>query len=242
MEPNDLLVHLARDGGDFAEACIAAGMDSEVSSCPGWTISDLMWHLAEVHYFWRTIVAEQRATWEGYEQPERPADADLPEFFRNGLEAIVTVLAAAHPQQANWTWSRQRDAGFVMRRMAHETAMHLWDARHAGDRERAIDAALASDGIDEFLDHFLSGDAGTTDEVAGSVHLHCTDVPGEWTIRPADGGVFSLTREHAKGDAAMRGPASDLLLVLWRRRPTDTIDVIGDVGVAERFVAHSSLE
>ncbi len=246
MEPYDLLAHLARDGGDFAEACIAAGMESEVPSCPGWSVSDLLWHLAEVHYFWRTIVAEQRATWEGYEQPERPADADLPEFYRNGLEETVTVLAAAHPQQANWTWSHQRDAGFVIRRMAHETAMHLWDAQQAGGRERAIDASLASDGIDEFLDHFLflslGGDAGVADEVAGSVHLHCTDVPGEWTVRPMDGGGFSLTREHAKGDAAMRGPASDLLLVLWRRRTMDTIDILGDGGVAGRFIAHSSLE
>lgn len=242
MEPYDLLAHLARDGGDFADACAAAGLDTPVASCPDWTVADLLWHLTEVHHFWRTIVGEQRTTWEGYEQPPRPDDAGLVDCYRSGLEETVTVLAAAHPQQANWTWSHQRDAGFVMRRMAHETAVHLWDAQQAAGRERAVDAVLASDGIDEFLDHFLSGDAGLTVAVGGSVHLHCTDVAGEWTVRPVEGGGFSLTREHAKGDAAMRGAASDLLLVLWRRRPIDTIDVVGDAGVAQRFVAHSPLD
>lgn len=241
MEPYDLLAHLARDGQGFADASAEAGLDTAVSSCPGWTVSDLVWHLAEVHHFWRTIVGEQRSTWEGYEQPPRPADSDLLEFYRNGVEETVTILAAAHPQQANWTWSHQRDAGFVVRRMAHETAMHRWDAQQAAGRERAIAAELASDGIDEFLDHFLGADE-SVDAVGGSVHLHCTDVAGEWTVRPQPEGGFALTREHAKGDAALRGPANDLLLVLWRRRPIDTVDTVGEAGVAERFVRHATLD
>ena len=241
MEPYDLLAALARDGEAFAEVAAAGDLAAPVPPCPGWTLADLVWHLAEVHHFWRTIVGEQRETWEGYVQPTRPAPADLVEFYRDGLEKTVTVLAAAHPEQANWTWSRQRDAGFVMRRMAHETAVHLWDAQQATGRERSIEAELASDGIDEFLDHFLSAD-DSAEAVGGSVHLHCTDVPGEWTVRPQDDGAFAVAREHAKGDAAMRGAASDLLLVLWRRRPLDTVDTIGDAAVAARLVAHPALD
>ncbi len=241
MEPYDLLAALARDGKEFAEVAATHSLAGAVPSCPGWTLSDLVWHLGEVHHFWRTIVGERRDTWEGYEQPPRPADPDLLEFYVDGLEKTVTVLAAAHPQQANWTWSHQRDAGFVMRRMAHETAVHLWDAQQATGRERTIEASLASDGIDEFLDHFLNADAAA-EAVGGSVHLHCTDVPGEWTVRPEAGGGFAVAREHAKGDAALRGPASDLLLVLWRRLPLDTVDVVGDGMVAARFVAAPSLE
>jgi len=242
MEPYDLLAHLARDGNTFADTCNAAGLHAPVAACPGWTVADLVWHLTEVHHFWRTIVGEQRDTWEGYEQPPRPPDHELVECYRNGLEETVTILAAAHPEQANWTWSHQRDAGFVMRRMAHETAVHLWDACQAAGREHTIDGALASDGIDEFLDHFLGGDGGLADAVGGSVHLHCTDVAGEWTVRPAPDGGFTLTREHAKGDAAMRGAASDLLLVLWRRLPIGAIDLVGVTEVAQRFVAHAPLD
>ena len=38
-------------------------------------------------------------------------------------------------------------------------------------------------------------------------------------MRDDGAGGYDVTREHAKGDAAMRGAAADLLLVLWRRLP-----------------------
>ena len=39
----------------------------------------------------------------------------------------------------------------------------------------------------------------------------------------------------------MRGPAADLLLVLWRRLPLDAVEVIGDRAAAERLVARKNL-
>lgn len=254
MEPYDLLATLARDGEAFAEVAGAAasagpsGLAQPVPSCPGWTLADLVWHLAEVHHFWRTIVGEQRDTWEGYQQPTRPADDELVQFYREGLEHTVTVLAAAHPQQANWTWSHQRDAGFVMRRMAHETAVHLWDALQATGASiptedgagTSIDGEFAADGVDEFLHHFLTADAIAA--AGGSVHVHCTDVAGEWTVRQDVDGEPVVTREHSKGDAAMRGSAAALLLALWRRIPLDTIDIVGDADVARRVVAAAMLD
>ena len=69
-----------------------------------------------------------------------------------------------------------------------------------------------------------------------SLHVHCTDVDGEWTVRAADAGV-QMTREHAKGDAAMRGRAEDLLLTLWRRPvPAGAVDVVGDPASAEAWL------
>jgi hypothetical protein len=70
------------------------------------------------------------------------------------------------------------------------------------------------------------------------VHLHCTDADGEWIVH-ADGRV---ERAHAKGDAAMRATASDLVLALYRRVPIDQLDVVGDRAVAEAFLATSSTE
>jgi hypothetical protein len=101
---------------------------------------------------------------------------------------------------------------------------------------------LASDGIDEFLTHMISDVVAAASPIEGSVHLHCTDVAGEWTVRPTVAGGLNVIREHAKGDAAIRGTASDLLLVLWRRRDLASVDVIGDIAVATRFVAHTNLD
>ena len=242
MDNLDFLAALARDGAAFASACEAAGTAAPVPACPGWSVADLTWHLAEVLDFWATIVGERRDTWEGYEPPTRPADADLADFVRDRLARTLAVLTAADPAQPNWTWAADHSAGFVIRRMAQETAVHRWDAEQAAGRDATIDAALASDGIDEFLTHFRGDDADGSLTVGGSVHLHCTDVAGEWTVRPQPDGGDEVTREHAKGDAAIRGTASDILLALWRRRSLSTVDVIGDADVAARFVARPSLD
>lgn len=242
MESADFLAATARDGAAFADAIDAAGLSARVAACPAWSTADLTWHLAEVHDFWRTIVGDHRDTWEGYEQPARPADDELVGFYRDGLAAVLAVLAAADPEQPNWTWSNDHSAGFVIRRMAHETAVHNWDAQQAAGIVVGIDASLASDGIDEFLTHMLGDGSGDAEPVGGSVHLHCTDVAGEWTLQASEVHGFDVTREHAKGDAAIRGAASDILLALWRRRGIETVDVVGDAAVAARFLAHASLD
>jgi hypothetical protein len=46
-----------------------------------------------------------------------------------------------------------------------------------------------------------------------------------------------VRREHAKADVAARGPAADLLLVCWRRRPVDTVDVVGDRTVLDAWLS-----
>jgi len=198
--------------------------------------------MTEVHHFWRSIVGEQRQSTAGYVDPTRPTDDQLLSTYRAGFADTVAVLSAADPTQANWTWSSDHTAGFVTRRMAQETAMHRWDADIAAGASKPIDAELASDGVDEFLYYMLDDALADAPAVGGSVHLHCTDVDGEWMIRPGDDGGGVVTREHAKGDSALRGTASDLLLVLWRRRDLTRVDVIGDAAAAARFVAHTSLD
>jgi hypothetical protein len=73
---------------------------------------------------------------------------------------------------------------------------------------------------------------------SSSLHVHCTDTAGEWLVSSPDGHQLELRREHAKGDAALRGPADALLLTLWgRRHGALTIDVVGDQAVAGDWLA-----
>ncbi|MFM2071560.1 MAG: hypothetical protein RLZZ623_1823 [Actinomycetota bacterium] len=241
MNRTDFLDALSRDGLAFGAACDIAGLPAPVESCPGWSVADLLWHLSEVHHFWRTVVVERLEHWNEYTRPPRPADADLLAFYRSGLHATVEVLTDADPSTAIWTWSADKTVGFVIRRMAQETAVHRWDAEKAAGHTIAIESLLASDGIDEFLTHFIGDVREGADPVGGSVHIHCTDVAGEWTLLPNETG-FDVTREHAKGDCALRGTASDLLLALWRRTPSSTLDLVGDPAMAQRFIARTALE
>lgn len=238
MEISDLLAALDRDGVAFVGACEAAPAGATVPACPEWDVADLLWHLTEVHDFWCSIVAGLLQSPESYEQPPRPANTELAAMYRSGLSRLLAVLDAADPASALWTWTGPRDVAWVVRRMAHETAVHRWDAEQVAARDMPIEAALASDGIDEFLHVFLPWGADRS-TLTGSAHLHCTDVAGEWTARPVAGAAPEVTREHTKGDCALRGPASDLLLALWRRVGIEQLDVVGDATVAASFLAYT---
>ena len=240
MESNEFLLALERDSAAFVDACEVAGLTAAVPSCPDWTVADLLWHLTEVHNFWRIMVGEHRTTWEGYEGPTRSFDEGLAAKYRQGRADLLKTMSEVDPAMSMWTWSSDKTAGFVIRRMTQETAVHLWDATEAAGMVNPIEATLASDGIDEFLTHFTGDVAEGAEPVGGSVHLHCGDVAGEWTVKEAADG-FEVSREHSKGDCAIRGAASDILLALWRRQPLSTCDVVGDADVAARFIAHTGL-
>ncbi len=234
MDRSTLLQAFDRDRAGFLAACAAAPPDAPVPGCPGWSVDDLARHMADVCHRWDVRV---RA---------RPADpgqiAALPieqgravDEARRQLDALRDALAATSDDDEVWTWTTDHTAGFVVRRIAHETAVHRSDAEAASGQAPEIEASLASDGIDEFLTWFLAP-APDAPPMEGSVHLHCTDVAGEWTIRFVEGAPV-VAREHAKGDCAIRGRASDLLLGLWKRRPLTALDVVGDASVAARFDA-----
>jgi uncharacterized protein (TIGR03083 family) len=245
VDPATHLHHLRRDGVGLADAAEAAGLGTDVAPCPGWSVGDLVWHTGEVLSFWSDVVAHRWRDPSGYVEPERPADAELVGWFRTAVDRAVAVLGEPDPGEAAWSWAPGGGTvGWVVRRMAQEVAVHRWDAEHAAGRRWAIDAELASDGIDEFLEHYTGDVAEGAAPLDGSVHLHCTDVEGEWLVTEPDvAGPLAVRREHAKGDAALRGPAASLLLLLWRRAPADdpSVEVIGDVGVVLRLRARADL-
>ena len=122
--------------------------------------------------------------------------------------------------------------------------MHRWDAEHAVGTASPVDDQLAADGIDEFLTVLAPYRFAPHDgiDIGGSLHLHCTDVDGEWTIH-TDDGVYRVERGHAKGDVAVRGPASQLLLVVFQRlRPeADGVEVFGAPEILDRWFALGTL-
>ena len=122
--------------------------------------------------------------------------------------------------------------------------MHRWDAERASGTTAPINEKLAADGIDEFLTVLAPYRFASEDgiDLGGSIHLHCTDVDGEWTIH-TDDGVLCVHREHGKGDVAVRGPASQLLLVVFQRLGTDadSVEVFGAPEILDRWYALGTL-
>ncbi len=243
MERETLLAVIDAESRLVHSSAVRSGLAVEVQSCPGWSLGDLVWHLAEVQSFWASIIEQRAQDWADVGQAVRPDDGELLDYAELQTQRLLNALALTDGAEAVWTWASDKTVAFVLRRQAHEATIHRWDAeRAAGQATSPIDPALASDGIDELLTHVLPKRAAAGEQLGGSVHIHCGDVAGEWTIRPlADGGGLEVSREHAKGDCALRGSAEALLLALWRRQPIESVDVVGDAAVAGRFLELSPL-
>lgn len=227
----DPLLALGRIVDDF-RALLPVDLTETVPDCPGWTLRDLVAHLGRV-YGAVTTMLETRST-----EPVKPGpesflsddadDAQARTWFDERIRRMQIALADVPPETRVWTWSHEWTAAFYRRRMVHETAVHLADLARALGREADIERDVCIDGIDEYFDVMLPralGRAGTT-RPTGSLHLHCTDGPGEWLV-VLDGDRATVTREHAKGAVAWRGPAVALLLAVWGR-PSPALDVVGN--------------
>jgi uncharacterized protein (TIGR03083 family) len=239
LEPDQYVTALARESTDLADAARAAGTSAPVPSCPEWTVSDLLVHCVSGDLWARTILEQETTERVPAQSPENPpaGDAMVP-WFLTGADALVETMKGTDPSKPVWTFSSaDRTARFWYRRRAHETLIHRVDAQlAAGGSPAPIDGPLASDGVDEFLTFFVPRWGKEAVGVGETLHFHCTDAEGEWLLRGSDEGVV-VTREHAKGDVAARGPASGLMLLVWGRAPASQVEVLGDADLLTRFLA-----
>ncbi len=240
MKRDSYLEHLAHDGRRMAE--LARGdLDVAVPTCPDWKLVDLIEHTGFVHR-WQTATVRDRP--ETFPDPPTwrfgPADGESwSDWFQAGVDEAARVLGAVEPDEPRWTWfPPDQTAGFFHRRIAQETLVHRLDAELAATGTvTPVDPELAVDGIDERFDVFVPAAGPTT--VGGNgetVHLHATDADGEWlvTMQPE---TVTVERAHAKGDAALRASASDLLLYVWGRDPVGDVEVFGDASIKDRLFA-----
>jgi len=235
VEPTDLLATVPASSAALARAAREAGPEAPVPTCPEWTVERLVDHTGKVLRFVGKVV-ETGGPIDARVLPSPPSGALVVQWFEEMAATTVAALAAKDPGDELWNWAGQPPvAGFWFRRMAHELAMHGADAAIAAGTPPDIEPGLAADGIDELLTVLLPAKvrAGGTDLAGvGSIHVHCTDIDGEWLVAPSGSGA-EVTRVHAKGDAGLRGPAADILLRLCNRGGGG--EVHGDTAVMNTF-------
>ena len=206
-----------------------------VPSCPGWDVARLAGHVGRVH---RMTIGVLTNTVDGFPESstlEKPPTDPLLSavFVRSGAAALEDLLADRDVDSPCWNFLNEPSyARFWFRRQCHETAVHRYDAELAFDTAAVptVPPALSVDGVDEYFvmvrERLLA--ARGMASLGGSLHLHATDTEGEWMITVHDGAI-AVTHGHGKGDAAIRGTASELFLGLWGR-----IDLVNDARF-ERF-------
>jgi uncharacterized protein (TIGR03083 family) len=245
---SDRLNH-ALEAGAGALAAIVSQHDQSlpVPTCPDWTLRQLATHVGRAHRWAAEITRTRSAEAIGFRQvpdgrfPDDTAEQDV--WLRTGAQRLVGAVREAG-RDVVWSFTGLVPAGFWLRRMAHETLVHLADAQLAAgqDPEPGIVPALAADAIDEWL-RLMSGPLGGDSDpradalaAGAALHVHATDDgldgQGEWLVRHGPDGV-TVESGHGKADAALSGPAGSLLLVLMRRRPATApeVTVSGDASV-----------
>lgn len=235
--------HLLADAERVATVLDGSDLGSPVPSCGDWDLAALAAHLGWVHRWARRCIAEGRPPTDDETRAIEPLDRERPaDWMRTGAAALADTLRGIDPDGSTWHPFPVERVGRVWpRRMAHETVIHRWDAERAVGEPGPIDAELASDGIDEYLELVVPRRVRRDgiELPTGSLHLHCTDVPGEWLVSsdPDDG--YRLVRAHQKGDAALRGPAGPMLLRLWARTGGlgDELSGVGDEGVLDAWLS-----
>lgn len=222
---------LEADFALFQAAAAAAGPDAPVPTCPDWTVADLTAHMTRI--FTRVEAMVRLRADRRLEVDELPPAASMEAAFA----ALVETLSTVPPDEPVWNWTANvpKVAGFWARRMACELVVHRVDAELAASGSATpVDAGLAVDALDELLNVILVARVSWGVDVAlgGSIHFHCTDVEGEWVLSVADG-VVDVVRSHAKADAAVRGPASDVVLWAYNRLPEGSaaVEAFGDESV-----------
>jgi uncharacterized protein (TIGR03083 family) len=238
------LAALRAEGPALRAAAGEAPPDTAVPSCPDWTMQDLVLHLASIYRWVRSHVGRGVTT---KPEPRRTSVEGLPTgpaalaWWDEEYAQLVQLLDTLNPELPAWNWAPQpKKAVFWHRRMAHETAVHRWDAQIAIARAEPIEAKLAADGVTEVLDTWLPAGRrrGPTDR-QGVVHLVSTDAEQEWYLRLRGEGIALLdtdtildTDDHHTRTMAV-GSASDLELALFGRVPFEVLDVTGDPTLLE---------
>jgi uncharacterized protein (TIGR03083 family) len=234
--------------GDRLASVPADALGAPIPSIPGWTVEDVVRHCGEIHQWAAGVMhlpldGDLRSV--RYEMPHGP---DCLPAYRDSLALLTETLTARPGDTEVLSFIGPVPLSFWIRRQAHEVSVHRYDAESGvaaagGPAPHPFAVDEAADGVDEWATTFLTAGfvrrPGTFPSAleGRSVHVHGTDPEppadgSEWLLRFADGRV-AVERTHAKGDVALRGTAEDLLLVLWRRRPLDALDVLGDRSVAE---------
>jgi uncharacterized protein (TIGR03083 family) len=221
---DDAVDAIAAQSRRLADVVASGDLETRVPTTPKWALRDLAHHIGTVQWYWsanvRAANPEERS---GGSLTDLPVDADLVAWLGWCTYGLLSALREAGPDAPCWAWwddPTPHTAGAVARHQAQEAAVHRWDAEGAAGVPTPLPAALATDGVPEFIEVMVGSDITA---LRGAVTLHALDTDATWRVgADVDGG------ETQARTAELSATASDLVLMLYRRLPVPDVDVAGD--------------
>lgn len=236
----------------FADWVHGRDAAAPVPTCPKWTLADLVDHVGSTQRMVAMLVGERMTepskAFEGYV----PGPADSSQWrawLTEGADWAKLAFDGVADDTPVWDPSgAAAGVPFWSRRLFGEACVHSADAASAVGMPYELAPDLAVGAIEDWLDTMTSqgyweNRPGFADAMRGNgqtLHFHATDAPGEWLAR-READKVALEHTHTKADVAVRAPATELLLVLTRRRPlsaASTLEVFGDRALFEHWIEH----
>jgi uncharacterized protein (TIGR03083 family) len=212
----------------------ASNLSAAVPSCPEWTNTELLTHMVRVWHMLALFAEHQPQGFPDRELfPAKPEPGEEVAAARVALQHALEAFAALPTGVEMWSWAQTQSSDYFHRRIHLETLVHRIDAEQAAGLASEIDPEEAADAVDERFVEFLPLREGRP---AGSLHVHRTDGAGEWTMQVRDDSIV-VACDHAKGDAAARGSATELMLAVWGRAGLEQLETFGDSALIEEWFA-----
>jgi uncharacterized Actinobacterial protein TIGR03083 len=219
---------------------VAGGVDgtAPVPTCPGWTVTDLVGHVALVylHKVECMVHGVRPPTWPPADLAEEARRQPL-DLLDRAYRALTHEFDTRLPNEPADGWFEpDRTVGFWIRRMAHETLIHRIDAELAAGAPLApVPDDLAVDGLDEFLYVFVVYGTTAWPEEARAVlaaadgqDVRLVTTGGVWLVRPTTGGVRVSEDPSQPVATEVSGAPADLLRWVWGRAGDDAVAISGD--------------
>ncbi len=213
----------------------AAVSDARVPACPEWELGDLVAHVGAVQRFWAVVVRAGDATGppDRATLGDREPHGDLLTWSAESTSLLLAALRGVPDDAPAWAWWGDSTApltvGAIARHQVQEAAVHAYDAQEALGLPQPLPAAVAVDGVAEFLQVGV-GSLGPWPHRSARIRFDAVDGPSHvLDLSPAGGQLDP----PASGEpvAAVRASASELVLALYGRIPFDTLPVEGDRSV-----------
>nr|WP_240943159.1 maleylpyruvate isomerase N-terminal domain-containing protein [Planosporangium thailandense] len=202
----------------------ARGLTSPVPTCPGWTVEDLVRHVANLYL--NVVVRRLRMPADTPKQDL--AEEDPLAAFDRGYAAMMDEFSARRPEDHVGQLPHET-VRYWVRRMVHETAIHRLDAELAfTEAVSPIPSDQAIDGVDEMLTGFLGEltrlfpeefAADLSDWADRWALVSAGDAAWRITVRPDSAEVTRIEGHGVDGGAAARisGKPAAMLRSLYNR-------------------------
>jgi uncharacterized protein (TIGR03083 family) len=217
-----------------------------VPGCPDWSLTDLVTHLGAVQRFWAAAVAAGDDTGPPAREQigDREPHGDLVEWSAASTGLLLAALRDVGPDAPCWTWwadsGAPLTAGAVARHQVQEAGVHAYDAQESIGKAEPLPAAVAVDGVSEFLTVCL-GSLGAWPHRPARVAFQAIEGPS-WTLDLSPAGAKADPPTSGDPVTRIHATASDLVLALYRRIPLTDVRVDGDRAVAEELAAWSKMD